>query len=389
MENTRNRKILMAVTLFFWYAQYVYVPYQTPYLTALGVSAAAVGVILGAYGFSQMVIRIPLGMASDRKPRHKMMIAMGAACAGVASLLRVASASEEAFLAANLISGFASATYISFTVLNATYYREDELQKAMGHITAMNNAGVLAGFVSGMIVAETVGVEPLFIMSAVSGAVGFLLSLFIKQNKKPFPMVPVKKLLSALKSRTLIIFSVIALVLQMVHMSTAMSFTTQVAKDMGASNIEIGLCSVVYMALSITSSYFVGTAAAKKIGGRLIMAVSFVCVTLYCLLVPLSGSMLQLYILQAVCGFSYGAVFSICMSAAVKGVPPEKKSTAMGFFQAVYGIGMTVGPMIFGAVKDASGSQSGFYFLAIFAAVGIAASLIAYSNKFTKKEGLL
>jgi len=129
--NKRNRNILMAVTLCFWYAQYVYVPYQTPYLTGLGITATVTGIILGCYGFSQMVIRIPLGIASDRHPRHKLMIAIGAACAGAASLLRLMSATDTAFLIANLISGFASATYISFTVLNTTYYDNSEIKKAI------------------------------------------------------------------------------------------------------------------------------------------------------------------------------------------------------------------------------------------------------------------
>ena len=34
----------------------------------------------------------------------------------------------------------------------------------------------------------------------------------------------------------------------------------------------------------------------------------------------------------------------------MEGVPKEKKSTAMGFYQAVYGIGITLGPVLMGAV---------------------------------------
>ena len=57
----RNRGILLAIVVLFWFAQYVYVPFQTPYLTSLQVSAAFIGVIVGAYGVTQMTLRLPVG----------------------------------------------------------------------------------------------------------------------------------------------------------------------------------------------------------------------------------------------------------------------------------------------------------------------------------------
>ena len=157
---------------------------------------------------------------------------------------------------------------------------------------------------------------------------------------------------------------------------------------MGASNIEIGMSSVAYLALSVVSSYFVGTRIAKKVGGKTLMIVCFVMVPLYLVLVPLIDSMLPLYFLQAMCGFGFGAIFALCMSSSMVNVPKEKKSTAMGFYQAVYGIGMTFGPMIVGAVKDTNGMDMSFYFLAVCSGVGIIIAAIAYSKFFNKKKGI-
>ena len=74
----KKRALLLTITVFFWFAQYVYIPYQTPYLSSLGIAAGVSGVILGAYGFSQMAIRIPVGVMADRRSRHKWFIALGA-----------------------------------------------------------------------------------------------------------------------------------------------------------------------------------------------------------------------------------------------------------------------------------------------------------------------
>ena len=104
----KKRILLLAVTLLFWFAQYVYVPYQTPYLASLGIAPSMIGVILGAYGFTQMAVRMPVGVMADRKDRHKWFIAMGVLLAGLASLLRAFVPTAAAFLIANLLSGIAS-----------------------------------------------------------------------------------------------------------------------------------------------------------------------------------------------------------------------------------------------------------------------------------------
>ena len=51
--------------------------------------------------------------------------------------------------------------------------------------------------------------------------------------------------------------------------------------------------------------------------------------------------------------------------------PKEKKSTAMGFFQAVYAIGMTTFPMFTGSIVSAGGMESGYLVLAGIAILGI------------------
>ena len=60
-----KRALLCTVTALFWFAQYVYVPFLTPYLLSLSITATVTGVIVGAYGVTQMLLRIPLGLALD------------------------------------------------------------------------------------------------------------------------------------------------------------------------------------------------------------------------------------------------------------------------------------------------------------------------------------
>ena len=367
----KKRILLLAVTLLFWFAQYVYVPYQTPYLASLGIAPSMIGVILGAYGFTQMAVRMPVGVMADRKDRHKWFIAMGVLLAGLASLLRAFVPTAAAFLIANLLSGIASSIWISFTVLFSSYYSPEELTKSMGTITAFNNGGILLGFAAGSVVSQTAGIPPLFWLSCLSGMLGFAVSLFIKEEQRAKDPLPVKELLKVLKSKRLILFAIASATLQAIHMSTAMAFTSQVAEGLGGSNAQIGLCSIIYMVFCIVSSWYVGTRQARQIGNRILMPVFFGCMTVYSALVPLVRSLEALYVLQMIGGLGNASLFSLFMAGAIEGVPKEKKSTAMGFYQAVYGIGITLGPVLMGAVVGSAGMTAAYFTMAALGVVGV------------------
>nr|WP_237179332.1 MFS transporter [Paenibacillus sp. MMS18-CY102] len=66
----------------------MYVPILSPYLSSLGYSLAFIGIVLGSYGFVQLLIRFPIGLWSDAKGRRKPFIMLGLA-AGAASCILV------------------------------------------------------------------------------------------------------------------------------------------------------------------------------------------------------------------------------------------------------------------------------------------------------------
>jgi hypothetical protein len=45
----------MSVVILFWFAQYVYIPYQTTFLSLQSVSQNLIGTVIGAYGLSQLL----------------------------------------------------------------------------------------------------------------------------------------------------------------------------------------------------------------------------------------------------------------------------------------------------------------------------------------------
>lgn len=89
----------------------------------------------------------------------------------------------------------------------------------------------------------------------------------------------------------------------------------------------------------------------------------------------------MLYILQFIGGLGFTSLLSLFMSSAMRGIPPEKKSTAMGFFQAVYGVGMTFGPMLAGLLLAGWGMIPAYFSLAALCVAGLLIVLLSRAGK--------
>lgn len=387
MKNIINQKtLLLIIVILFWFAQYVYIPFQNPYLAICNVSANMIGTIIGAYGIAQCLLRFPVGIFADSIGKHKCFIFLGIAFAGLASCVRVIMLSGEGFLIANILSGIASSTWISYMVHYTGYFSNEEQQKGTSNIILVNNLGMLLGFVVSTLFYDKFGMRFLCTMSAISGMVGTVLALNIKdhKNKEFIRNVPFSKYASICKNKRLIFFSVLALIQQGIQMSTTMSFTTQILKDLGAASLIVGLSSILYMVSAVLSAGFASSKFCIKSGPKLWIFIVFSLISIYCVIVPTTSSILAIFLLQILPGMSTGILFSYLTSEAMKEVPQYQKSTAMGFFQAVYAIGMSIFPIVVGKIASTTSIKNGYFVLALISVFGATASIIYYRNFNTR-----
>lgn len=380
-----QKNLLLIIVVLFWFAQYVYVPFQTPYLSTMQVSSSMIGIIIGIYGFSQMVLRMPIGIMADKNGRHKLFIILGVTASALASVFRIILEPQTGFLVGNILSGFASAMWISFMVLYASYFTCENLQRAMGLIMAANNIGVLGGFVLSTLSYNHLGMNFLCLLSICSGVPAVLLSFGIKEQKiKTGKIVPkTSDLIKVYADKRLIFFSILALVQQGILMATCMSFTTQIAHEINASAFQIGLLSIVYIIVAVLASYFSASNFARRLGSSLWIPFILFVLAIYCFAVPNIFSPNLLIAIQILAGLSTGIVFSFCTSEAMKNVPIEKRSTAMGYYQAIYAVGMTIVPMIAGNIAEIYNLNIAFYLEGIIAVIATVASMIyfKYDNR--------
>ncbi|WP_446898321.1 MFS transporter [Clostridium sp. LBM24168] len=376
-----QKRILLIIVVMFWFSQYVYIPYQTPYLLSIGVATSFVGIVVGAYGLSQMLLRMPIGIMADRKGHHKLFIIIGACSSGLASLFRIFIPNGIGFLLGSLLSGLASAMWISFMVLYSNYFKKEDIQKSMGTIIGANNIGILVGFVVGSMFYDKLGMNFLCILSLVAAFPSTAIGFFIKEPKTDFKPLPVRKLITVYTDKRLIGFSLLALIQQGILMSTAMSFTNQIAKQLGASGFQIGINSIIYILAAVITSYFSASKLAAKQGAKFWIPTVLICICIYCIIVPNTSSVLHIYFAQILIAMSTGILFSFCTSESMKNVDQKKKSTAMGYFQAIYGLGMTIIPIFTGIIVNNYNMSLAYYLMAFISFVGFLSSFYWYKFK--------
>ncbi len=375
-----GKGLLCAITAFFWFAQYIYIPFLTPYLFTLSMTGTMVGLIVGAYGVTQLILRIPLGITVDVVRNHKLFIVLGTFLAGASSLGMIISPSPLLLFVANALSGAASSTWISFTVLYASYYEKSEGAKAIGTINMFTNAGRFAAFLLGGILFERIGIRGLFVVSFASGMIGSVLALYIKREQTPPLNIRVGDLVKVMKEKRLLFFSIMCAVAFLVFFGTVYSFTTSTAKNLGARGIDLALFAVLFSVAAILGSYFVGTKIAKRMGEAYMLVLGFMLLIVYCAGIAFSHSVLPFFPLHVLAGFASGVLVSSLMANAIRYVDERRKSTAMGFYQSVYCFGITLGPVFMGFLVDHASVHTSFIIMACIALACALVTPIAYRS---------
>ena len=233
-------------------------------------------------------------------------------------------------------------------------------------INLANQLGRMISFLMAGFLAARFGPISAFTISAIGGFVAFGLSLFIREDKAPPDRTPltVRELLAVSKERNLLISSALAVCVQLIAYATFQTFTMNHAVTVGATPQQLGYLLVALLLPAIVLGFFLSKFILKKIDAKVLIVLGFLFTAIYCLLVTFTSSIWQLYLVQIIGGIGNTLTYSLLMGICVLRIATEKRGVAMGFFQSVYGIGMTVGPLIMGLLTDSKSLRFGFLFMA-------------------------
>jgi MFS family permease len=356
-----EKNLFLIGTTLFWMGLYVYVPVLSPYTEFLSHSFELVGLVVGSYGFTQLLLRFPLGIWSDRIGKRKPFVIWGfiliiLSCVGMAL-----SPNAWFLLIFRALSGVAASTWVAFTVLYSGYFRDDQSTRAMSIVTLCTGFGQAISAFGGKL-ADMYGWTAPFYAGAILSVFGLLFMLPIgEQPDQKKNSASLKSLLLVTSHKRLLIVSVITALSQFAIFSTTYGFLTIYAKDIGGSKSYLGLLMFTINIAQTISMILAGTVVAPRIGYKATVGIAYIVVAITTFTTTYVKDIWILLIIQSFGALLRGLAYPILMGLAIQGIPKEEKASAMGFFQAVYAIGMFLGPFISGFIGGASNLESIFF----------------------------
>lgn len=376
-----KKLILLITTCFFWFSLYLYLPFLTPFLISLGVSATLAGVIFGIHSITQLVLRFPIGIKSDQLGKQKPFIILGMLFSATASIVMYFFPSPAMLFVGNAVSGFSSTMYVAFTVLYAKYYDKTQTNKAMGTIGAVVEVGILLSFLIGGALYQNAGIKSLFFISFCVAAAGMLISFFVKEVPDKRVTIKTNDIVKLVKNKQLIVSSILCIIIKAVVFATAFSFTPKIAQDIGANGIEVGVINAMFIAASVLGSLFITTKAGMRLGNTKTSVIGFLILGLYSAAVPFVHNIPVFMLVQFIGGLGYASLTAIFMANAIKHLNEDQKAAGMGLYQALYSAGSAAGPVILGIFADSFSYAAGFIAIAVVALGGMALSIGAGARK--------
>jgi len=381
----RRRLLLLGIPLF-WSSLYVYNAYLSAYARTLGASLSLVGVIVAAYGFTQLLLRIPIGIASDRIGRRKPFVLAGALAGALSAASMLIAPEPWVLVLGRGLAGVAAACWVPLSVLLVGSYPKGEVVRATSMATALGAIGMTAASAAGGQLAEMAGVRPPFVVGV---GLGIITALLLARVAEPERTVRQPTSLGALltvgRTPLLLAVSILALLNQYISWAMTQGFVPVYAADLGASEAELGLLmstwQATYAAVSLLSALI-----ATRLGTRWTVALGMALTAIATRLTPAAHALAPLVVLRFVHGAGVGVATPVLMAGVMLAVPEAKRGAAMGFYQSIYAIGMVAGPAISGVFGDTLGLGTTFILTGVIGLVTTFLSLILLPNAMRQAE---
>lgn len=373
-----QRGLFMAVTVLYWTSMYIYVPTLSPYLKNNGYSLQFIGIVLGSYGFVQMLIRFPLGILSDRWGRRKPFILLGMLTAIASCLLFLIPGSWIWPLAGRVIAGVCASTWVAFTVMYAGFFGSGGTGRAMGNISLMTVSGQMLGMLLSGWLNDGFSPAAPFVLGAIVAAIGLALAMLLRESDSrgtgqtgmSFALVA-----SVVKNATLLRVSLLSVLAHGVLFITMFGFTPLKAQELGADGLQLTLVVFSFMLPHAIASFGSAAWLVPRFGYWRTIGTGFIVSGICTACMVLSPSLEWLYITQALNGLAQGLHMPLLLGMAIRDVDMSGRATAMGLYQALYAVGMFSGPFLAGWLNENWGLDSGFLFGALIASI---ASLLVW-----------
>lgn len=329
-----------------------------------GATPILIGLAVGAYGYTQAILQIPLGIVSDRIGRLPVIL-IGLLLFLLGSVVAAMSDTIWGVLIGRILQG-TGAISAAVMALLSDLTREQHRTKAMAFIGMSIGASFAFAMILGPILANQFGLAGLFWFIAIMAAIGFLLMVFVvpKPNKQQLRRdagVAKADFIPTLKDMDLFRLDFSIAAVHMVMMANFMALPVVLVSQAGLPKEQhwwVYLVAFIGSAFGMIPMIIYGE---KK---RKLRKVLFSCVAilLFCsLFFLIHFSALWALVLGTLVFFvAFNTIEAILPSMVSKVAKAGAKGTAMGIFSTSQFLGAGIGASLSGVLIKLGGLPAVF-----------------------------
>ncbi|MBI4261056.1 MAG: MFS transporter [Actinobacteria bacterium] len=326
----------------------------------------AVGISVGAFSLSALVLRPFAGRVSDKRGRRPLML-MGAALVAVSVLGYLAAGSLPVLVAARLVTGVGEAF---FFVGSATAVADLAPPDRRGEAVSLFSLSLYVGIGIGPLVGEAVlgaaGFDAVWLVSAGLAALAVALAIGVPETRPPGDREgpPPKLIHPAAVLPGLVILACVS------AMSGFFAFLPLYAPQVGLSGSRFVF--LTYAAVVVLIRSF-GARIPDLLGARRAGRLALAGFTVGLAVLGTWRAPAGVFVGTVVSAAGGALAFPALMSLAVSGAAPSDRGAAMGTFTAFVDLGFGVGPVALGVVAATWDYGSSFLAAAAITGTGLVA----------------
>ena len=385
-------KRLFFSIIFFWLALYIHIPYQVLYINKFKITSGMQGLIIGAYGYMQFLLRIPLSILADKMGKQKLLMMTGSIMPGIASLIRLLFDNPMGYFVANIVGGFGAAFWVMFIVEYTRMYSYimTEKQDASAQINLANQTGILLGYLLSLLFYRENNIKNLLIISIVFSVISCLL---ISLNRVTPNDNLIKNDLTIKKIATEIINNknlLRILPIGFLHFgllsATIQAFSIQRVLLFENNKNIIGFLNLFYIFSTVLFTLLLNNLMQKKSILKIkkfdykLTIIGLILAIIYHFVYIYVESIVFFLILQIIAGAYSAILATVGIKLALEYVPNYLKNIGMGVYQTAVALGMSIMPPILGNLYDISNFKYTYLFV-----VGNLFLLIIYILNISRK----
>jgi len=335
------------------------------YVSKIGGGERAVGMIIGVFSTTAVLLRLPLGRACDERGKRGFMLAgalLMTLCGGFYFLSR----SVPVLMGVRVAHGIGWALFgTTISALVADLVPARRRGEAMGYYGVFSNLAMAIGPAAGVFLMRGQGFGLLFAASAAMSLLAFATTVPIREQppaSRPSQTGPRQSMIERSS-----LFPSLVLGLMAMGYGVIVSFLPLYAAKLGIANP-----GVFFTAYAIT--LVLARPAAGKLSDRFgratVIVPGLALVALALAALAFARTQSGLVAIAILFGLGFAAVYPALMALVVDRAPPGRRGAAMGTFATAMDLGIGGGSFLWGFVAEWTG------FAPMFVSAG-AVSLVA------------